>query len=498
MDRGSGILLHITSLPSKFGIGDFGPAAYHFVDFLKDTGQKYWQILPLSPTGAITCHSPYSSYSAFALNPLFISPELLIEEGWLKDTDIRSNASFPDNLIDYSAVSVFKGYLFNFVFDKFKEKLKKDKKYQQFLTEHRYWLDDLAFYLVAKENCEYKSFSEWPEDIRDRKKEVINEFQDKFADRIEKNKFLQYLAFKQWLLLKNYARKKGVKIIGDIPIYVDHDSVDVWTHRNIFKLELNGRAQFIGGVPPDYFSKTGQRWGNPVYDWSKLKGTDYDWWVKRIEHNIKLFDFIRIDHFRGFAQYWEIPVSEPTAVNGRWVDGPRSDLFTTLKKKIPQLPIVAEDVGLITDDVRELMKEFDFPGMKLLIFAFGDDMKKNPYLPHNYEENCLVYPGTHDNNTIKGWFKTEARESEKTNIEKYLNKKVSVDDINWEFIQMAMGSKANVAVSALQDVLGLGQEARMNKPGTIEGNWQWRFEPKRTLTMQIMKDLKKLTETTNR
>jgi 4-alpha-glucanotransferase len=313
------------------------------------------------------------------------------------------------------------------------------------------------------------------------------------SDRIEREKYLQFVFFEQWLSLKSYAREKGIQIIGDIPIYVHCDSVDVWTNPEIFKLDEEKKPAFVAGVPPDYFSETGQLWGDPVYQWNGLRDRGYSWWLKRVEHNLQLFDLVRIDHFRGFAAYWEIPAGEKTAVRGKWVDGPGDDFFKILVKRFPRLPIIAEDLGIITPDVRKLMNRFKLPGMRVLLFAFGDDLATNPYVPHNYIKNCVVYTGTHDNNTVKGWFEGEATQEDKGRLFRYLGREVSVEEIPWELIKLAMMSVANLAIIPMQDILGLGTEARMNRPSITEGNWEWQLLSDQ-LKSSVTERLREMTE----
>lgn len=497
MKRGSGILLHITSLPSRFGIGDLGPDAYRFVDFLAGSRQKYWQILPLNPTDAVNHHSPYSCLSAFAGNEFLISPEFMARDGWLDPSDIKDVPEFSRNRVDYREVIAYKKKLFASAFHIARAKLPENAEYQSFCRSEKYWLDDFALFITAKHHLQDQSWTQWPERLRDRTSDDLREAKGKFSVEIERAKFLQFLFFRQWKELRDHCREKGVEIIGDIPIYVNHDSAEVWTNRHLFKLEPNGEPQVVAGVPPDYFSETGQRWGNPVYDWPQLKKDGYEWWIRRIAHNLELFDHVRVDHFRGFAAYWEIPAAEKTAVNGYWAEGPRDDFFKVLLGKFPTIPIIAEDLGIITQDVRDLMNHFNFPGMKILQFAFGDDMKNNPYLPHNYVQNCLVYTGTHDNNTTRGWFEHDAREEEKINVAAYLSKTVSSKTIHWDLVRLAMSSAADVAILPVQDVLGLGKQARMNVPGTLRGNWRWRLSAQ-SLKKTVVDELAALTSETQR
>jgi 4-alpha-glucanotransferase len=495
--RGSGVLLHITSLPSPYGIGDLGPWAYRFADFLSETKQSFWQVLPLNPTSTAFGNSPYSSPSAFAGNPLLISPDLLVEEGLLSKSDIDGAPSFPSERVDYSAVTEYKHRLLRIAYENFRKRRGKDYEFKRFCDENSYWLDDYALFISLKEYFNEIIWSDWPEDIRDRNESAIMEWKKKLADRISMKKFFQYTFFKQWFSLKSYCNSKNVQIIGDVPIYVSLDSVDVWTNPQIFKLDENKRPTFVAGVPPDYFSKTGQLWGNPVYKWDALRESGYSWWIKRMEHNLKIFDTIRLDHFRGFFAYWEVPACEKTAINGKWIKVPVEDFLKTLFKRFPFLPIIAEDLGVITPDVREMMNRLDFPGMKLLIFAFGDDFPNSAYLPHNYTKNCVVYTGTHDNNTVKGWWRCEASPENKNRFFKYVGHEVSEENVHWEFIRLAMSSIANTVIIPMQDILGLGEEAKMNLPATTHGNWQWRLMPGQ-ITPSVSEKLREITETYGR
>lgn len=476
LTRLSGILLHISSLPSEFGIGDLGPKACQFIDFLTETKQTYWQILPLNPVDGIFGNSPYSSLSAFAGNTLFISPELLYRKGWLSQKDVEQKPLFPKGKVDYEQVRRYKENLLARAFKQFKKDPRSQEEYFEFCQEQSYWLNDFALFVVLKEKFTDKMWSRWSENIKERESQAVNEFQDKLCGDIEYVKFLQYIFFKQWGGLRNYAKERGIQIVGDMPIYVTPDSADVWTHPHLFKLKENGDPEFAAGVPPDYFSETGQRWGNPVYNWEKLKETGYAWWIERLRHNLKLFDLVRIDHFRGFVAFWQIPAQEKTAIHGEWIPGAADDFFGTLRRQFPHLPIVAEDLGLITPDVTEAMRRYGFPGMKILLFAFDGDLKTHPYIPENYEENCFVYTGTHDNNTANGWFKKDASIETKKRLAHYFGREITAEDIAWTLIECAMASRAKAAIFPMQDILSLNEEARMNKPGTVHGNWQWRLE----------------------
>jgi len=476
--RSSGILLHITSLPSKFGIGDFGPSAYRFVDFLSKANQRFWQILPLSPTDSVFGSSPYSSHSAFAGNMLLISPRLLVDDGFLEPEDVKDVPKFSSTKVDYDIVFTYKSKLFEKAYCNYKNQSDSKEEYEKFCQANDYWLDDYCLFLLLKEIYKDDEWSSWPVQLRDRTPEALQGIRLEHSDKIEKTKFLQYIFLKQWLLLKSYCNEKGINVFGDIPIYVNYDSADVWAHPEFFKLNEKKKPLCVSGVPPDYFSEDGQRWGNPVYDWDKLKEEEYQWWKDRMSHNFMLYDMIRIDHFRGFNAFWEIPVKEKTGKNGKWVEGPSDDFFASLKEYFGELPIVAEDLGVITKDVTATMDLFGFPGMKVLLFAFGEDIKTHPYIPENFTENFIVYTGTHDNNTVQGWYKHDASKKDKDNLTKYLNRPIDPANLHWDFINMAMNSKADIAIIPMQDVLGLGKSARMNKPSTTNGNWAWRIQSK--------------------
>ncbi len=490
--RGSGILLHVTSLPSPFGVGDLGPEAYRFINFLSESKQSYWQVLPLSPTMPVTCNSPYASTSAFAGSTLLISPELLVQDGFLDASDLHSVPEFPEHPVNYEAVHEFKRTLWERAYDRFKA-TRPDAAYESFCADERWWLDPFALFTALRNHFSGQAWSDWPEELRDRQPGALHAMQDQLSDQVEMEKFLQYLFFKQWDGLKRYCNQKGIQIIGDIPIYVNDDSADVWMNPELFKLDEQKKPVVVAGVPPDYFSKTGQRWGNPVYRWDVLKNSDYEWWARRIAASLRIADFVRVDHFRGFVSYWEVPATETTAINGSWVEAPAMDFFTHLSRRFPYLPIIAEDLGLITPDVKEVMHHFGFPGMKILLFAFGPDMPHNPYIPHNLSKNCVAYTGTHDNNTAKGWFDQEAWQGDRQRLFRYLGREISSDEVPWELIRLLMMSAADTVILPLQDVLGLGSEARMNTPGSKECNWAWRFRSDQ-LTPDVAGRLRDMTE----
>ena len=490
--RSSGILLHITSLPSPYGIGDFGPEAYKFADFLAETHQRFWQILPLNLTCTAYGNSPYSSFSAFAGSHLMISPERMVKDGFLLKTDIQSFPEFHKKKVDYTAVTKYKEKLFRLAYKKNIDNLTNHHDFQKFCNENSHWLNDFSLFISLKKHFKGAEWGHWPDELRDRQESAIKEWTENLRDHILHEKFLQYIFFNQWYSLKNYCDSINIKIFGDIPIYVNYDSSDVWAHPDIFSLDRDKSPVFVSGVPPDYFSATGQLWGHPVYNWDILKKSGYAWWIRRIEHNLKLFHLFRLDHFRGFVGYWEVPAGEKTAINGKWVKAPAEDFFKTLLKTFPHISIIAEDLGVITPDVKEIMKKFGFPGMKVLLFAFSDDLPTNPYAPHNHINNCVVYTGTHDNNTIKGWFKRELDHEGKKRLFEYLGREVSDKTVHWEIIRLAMMSVANMIIIPMQDILGLGETDRMNLPASTSGNWEWRLAPDQ-ISPSLIKKLSEMT-----
>lgn len=472
--RSSGILLHPTSLPGRFGIGDLGRQAYAFVDFLVDSKQSLWQILPLGPTGY--GDSPYQCFSAFAGNPLLIGPERLVEDGFLAAEAIEETPDFPTGRTDYGWVIDTKTQLLHQAFGHFQAHARAEQRqaFHQFAEAQADWLEDFALFMALKNYHvaqEGGVWNTWPEAIARRKPEALAAWGEKLSDEVAYHKFVQFLFFEQWGALKAYANGRGVRIVGDVPIFVAFDSADVWANPELFYLKEDGAPSVVAGVPPDYFSETGQRWGNPLYRWDRMAQQDYAWWARRLSMTLTTVDIVRIDHFRGFEGYWEIPASEPTAVRGRWVKGPGAAVFQAMRERLGELPIIAEDLGVITPEVEELRDRFDFPGMKILQFAFGGERNSN-FLPHNFVRNCVVYTGTHDNETTRGWYHNASTE-EQDHVRRYLAR--SGDDIAWDMIRLAFASVADMAVVPLQDVLDLGNEARMNYPSKESGNWQWRF-----------------------
>ncbi|CAN5325325.1 4-alpha-glucanotransferase [soil metagenome] len=489
--RSSGIILHITSLPSRYGIGDFGPSAYEFADFLKDTDQKYWQILPVNPVQEGSGFSPYSGLSAFAGNPLLISPDLLFKEGWVEHKDLIFESRAPGDRVEFSEVIEFKSNLFDIAFKNFHSRSMESQSYLDFEKAHQFWLDDYALFISLKNKFEQKMWTDWPQPFRDRDPQSMEEVKIELKEEINREKFLQYIFYEQWADLKKYCLNYNIHFFGDLPFYVGYDSADVWAKTEFFKLNENKQPITVSGVPPDYFSNTGQLWGTPVYDWEALEKENYEWWVKRIRHNLDMFDLLRLDHFRAFSAFWEVPFGEETAINGKWIKSPGETLFNILKKKYPDMPIIAEDLGDIDQDVRDLMKKFELPGMKVLLFAFGKDLPQNAYAPHHHVPNCIVYTGTHDNNTVRGWFENEADAEDKIRLSYYVNYLVNNKNVHEAMIRMAMMSVASIVIFPMQDILGLGQEAIMNKPSVAKGNWLWRLK-KEHITPEVISGLKDL------
>ena len=502
--RASGILLHPTSLPGEFGIGDLGPEAYKFVDLLADAKQRYWQILPLGPTGY--GDSPYQCFSAFAGNPLMISPERLIDDALIADGDLAGMPEFVAHKVDFGAVYKWKNQLLEKAFEGFHRVTSVDLrgKFETFCQENEFWLDDYALFRSIKATQDQKPWYEWPSELKLRDPRAMAAASESLFAEIQAQKFYQFLFFRQWFAVKEYANRCGIRIIGDIPIFIAADSADVWCNQNKFKLNADGTAKVVAGVPPDYFSKTGQLWGNPIYDWDAMRADGFGWWIARVHSTLQTVDVVRVDHFRGFAASWEVPGGDKTAENGRWVDVPGKELFVALRRSLGELPVIAEDLGVITPDVEELRDGFGFPGMRILQFAFGGDAK-NHDLPHNYIRNCVAYTGTHDNDTTVGWFKSQAgagstRDASEISREhdyclKYLNSDGS--EIHWDLIRAVWASVADTAIAPLPDLLGIGTEGRMNLPASESGNWHWRMT-KDSLTDEIIERLRDLTETYGR
>ena len=481
--RVSGILVHPTSFPSPYGIGDLGQGAYDFIDLLKETSQHIWQVLPLGPTGF--GDSPYQGPSAFAGQPLIISPQKLLEKGLLSKEDLQDIPSWDPHRIDYGQAITYKNALLRKAFANFPHTPDKTmlEDYELFCRTEKDWLDDYCLFMAGKDEHEGRCWLEWEDDLRDLTDASRKKWEAKLKDQIEYYRFVQYLFQSQWMELREYAHQNDVKIIGDVPMFVALDSADVWANRKYFQLDSKGYPLCVAGVPPDYFSETGQLWGNPLYDWDYMKKTGYSWWIERMKRQLKMVDYLRIDHFRGFESYWSVPAEEETAMNGEWVKGPREDLFTAMQKEIgANLPIIAEDLGVITPEVEQLRDHFSFPGMKVLQFGFGD-MNDHNYIPHFYTSvNCICYTGTHDNDTTKGWYMVQ-EEAVKDRIRRYGNTDGSC--VSLDFIRFAFSSIACIAIFPIQDLLLLGSEGRMNVPGVAASNWSFRYTQDQIQDWQI-------------
>jgi len=493
MHRQSGVLLHLTSLPSEHGIGDLGPGAAWFADFLHAAGQGLWQILPIGPTSPAIGNSPYSSFSAFAANPLLISPDLLIADGWMLPEDLDGRPSFPRDRCDYPEVEAYKLGILRRAFDRSRERLAAEPLYAQFREEHAVWLEDYCLFAAIKAEHGGRVWTGWPAELRDRDPAALEEARRRLAVTIEYMRFEQFLFFSQWKAFRKMLRARRIHLVGDAPIYVTFDSADVWANPDCFKLDSEKQPEFVAGVPPDYFSETGQLWGNPVFDWDRLRQRRFDWWVERVRHNVALYDFVRIDHFRGFAGYWEIPAGEKTAMNGRWVDAPGMEFFETLAASFPCLPIIAEDLGVITPDVRELRDRFGLPGMKIVQFCFGWGIGRNGDAPHNHVRNAVAYTGTHDNNTTRGWFRDELSDDDRARLFAYAGHAFGEREASWELLRLTWGSCAAFALCPMQDLLGLDRQARMNTPSKANGNWEWRLSWDQ-ITGELTSRLRDLTE----
>ncbi len=488
--RASGVLLHPTSFPSRFGVGDLGSEAYRFIEFLAESGQSIWQILPLGPTGY--GDSPYQCFSAIAGNPLLISLERLRDQGLLSDEDLDGLPEPPQH-VDFGWVIFSKLPLLKKAGAAFRTQVgtEQQEAFAEFCGDKADWLDDYAMYMALKDANNGDSWYTWETGVRLRKPDALEAARQTLSAKIFFHQFLQFQFFQQWHDIKRFANERGIQILGDLPIYVAHDSAEVWAHPDIFQLdEATGLPTAVAGVPPDYFSQTGQLWGNPLYNWQRLQEQDFHWWIQRFQAMLDCVDLIRIDHFRGFEAYWSVPQTETTAINGEWVQAPGQKFFTRLHEALGELPIVAEDLGLITPEVEELRDEFGFPGMKILQFAFDSDAE-NPYLPFNYCTNSVVYTGTHDNDTTLGWFNKRSPE-EQDRVRHYLGC-TSDDGIHWDLIRLAMSAVSDLAVTQLQDLLGLETESRMNSPSQELGNWSWRYEAG-ALTPEIRDRLRSMTE----
>jgi 4-alpha-glucanotransferase len=468
--RSSGILLHPTSLPGPDGIGDIGPEAYRWIDFLEECGCGLWQILPLNPTGY--GDSPYQSFSAFAGNPYLISPALLREDGLLSRPDLSDRPEFPEDEVQYGEAINWKVTLLDRAFANFKNQPDRELEaaYQDFKSTQAHWLQDYALFMTIKAQQGGVSWADWPQPLRKREPDALQAVIQNHSDQIESYKFRQFLFFRQWKALINYAHEKDILIIGDIPIFVAYDGSDAWSHPELFYLDEDLNPSFVAGVPPDYFSVTGQLWGNPLYKWNEHEKTGFAWWIERMRTTLQTVDIVRLDHFRGFSGYWEIPAGMPTAEVGRWVKGPGPQILEAFKNALGDLPIIAEDLGVITEDVHAMRDSHDLPGMKIFQFAFANT-PADPFLPHNYPHNCVAYTGTHDNDTARGWYES-APEQERDFFRRYVGR--SGENAAWDMIRAVWSSVAMFAIAPLQDFLNLDTEARMNFPGKPAGNWDWR------------------------
>ncbi len=475
--RKAGILLHITSLPGDYGAGDIGNKAFRFIDFLKESGQTYWQILPVNPVSGKSGYSPYSSSSAFAGNILLIDPEWLVKYRLISDESLNKLKFSSSGKADFKKAETFRMKLIDEAYRNFNMSTMPylREKFSQFCIRERYWLDDFVLFNILKREFKGQSWSKWPKKLRDRNTREIAFYKKKYKEEAEKEKFSQFLFFIQWISLKTYANNIGIKIIGDMSFYISYESADVWQNPEVFKLDDNKKMAGIGGAPPDYFSKTGQLWNMPVYNWDNLKKNDFSWWLNRIFKNMEWFDLVRFDHFRGFSGFWEVAAGEKTAINGRWMDAPGHDLFERLKKDLSFMPFIAEDLGDIDDKVYELRDNFGLPGMKVLQFAFNDTMERSIHLPHNFNINSVVYTGTHDNNTTRGWFENELNGDLKKRAEEYINKKLTNNNIQEEFVRLAYASVSKTAIIPLQDILRLGDSARLNNPSGSSDSWKWKL-----------------------
>ena len=499
--RSSGIVLHPTSLPGPYGIGDLGPAAHGFADSLADAGQTLWQVLPLGPTGY--GDSPYQCFSALAGNPLLISPAVLRDQGLIEPSALRDVPLFPVDETDFARVIPWKTALLEGAAERFFKRGKTPERaaYHDFCLSNASWLDDFALFMSVKQLHGGRMWTQWEAGIRRRDPPAVSAWQERLAGEMEVQKFLQFAFFQQWSELRAYCSGRGIRLMGDLPVYVAHDSADVWVNRQAFQLDGEGNPAVVAGVPPDYFSATGQLWGNPIYRWDVMARDGYGWWLDRLRAVLKMVDVIRLDHFRGFEAYWEVPATEKTAINGRWVKGPGAALFQALREGLGELPLVAENLGVITPEVEAIRAQFDLPGMSILQFAFGDDPQGPSFRPHNYPRNLVAYTGTHDCDTTVGWWTSEGRgESTRTAeaiarerefARRYLN--TDGREMHWEFIRALEASVADTVLIPLQDVLGLGSEARMNQPATLGGNWRWRCR-ERMLKPEMARRLRAMAE----
>ena len=481
--RASGVILHPTSLPGPYGIGDLGAEAYKFIDWLIEAGQSLWQVLPLGPTGF--GDSPYQCFSAFAGNTLLISPDELVKDELLSSGDLAGAPKFSAAKVDFGPVITWKNALLAKAYANYQDTLHAELKlgFASFCQQYAGWLEDYALFRAIKDEQGGVTWNQWPLPLRRREPVALAEARTRLREAVEAQKFYQFIFFRQWFAVKDYCRQHSIKIIGDIPIFVAFDSADVWCRPDQFKLDSAGNPTVVAGVPPDYFSKTGQLWGNPIYNWGRMEADGFQWWIGRVKATLELYDIVRVDHFRGFAASWEVPGGDKTAERGQWVPVPGKELFTAILRALGKLPVIAEDLGVITPDVEELRDGFNFPGMKILQFGFGGDAK-NIDLPHNYTKNCVAYTGTHDNDPVVGWFNSQAGKGSTRAADQIAKEhQFCLDylgsdgaEIHWDFIRALFASVADMGIVPLQDVLGLGTETRMNLPASDSGNWHWRFQ----------------------
>jgi len=503
--RGSGIMLHPTSLPGSFGVGDLGPEAFRFADFLASSGQSWWQTFPLGPTGY--GRSPYQTLSVFAGNPILISLEKIAKKGWLKSREIQSSILSNSSRADFERAEKFKNSCLYLAFEHYEKYAgaKEKSEFEKFSFSQSHWLNDFACFMALKKEFQGAPWWHWDKNLRNRQPGTVEKASKFFQLQIRFQKFLQYLFFQQWRDLKEYCLFRAIGFIGDVPIFLALDSADVWGNQKLFNLDNKGQPVIVAGVPPDYFSKTGQRWGNPLYRWAAHKNQHFDWWIRRFKMAFTLFDAVRLDHFIGYKRFWAIPSKEKTAVKGKWLPGPGSVFFKSVLKRLGPREFIAEDLGQVTKEVIALREEFKFPGMRILQFAFGNNKSSKFHLPHNYPKNCLVYPGTHDNDTIVGWFRDKGSASS-TRSKKQIREEIKFAleymksngrEVHWDMIRLALMSVANTAILQTQDILGLGSEGRMNRPGKPMGNWSWRLKPK-DLNQNVSKRLYYLTKIADR
>lgn len=488
LERKSGVLLHPTSLPGPDGIGDLGPEAYRWIDFLAKSGTQLWQILPLGPTGY--GDSPYQCFSAFAGNPYLVNPLLLVEDGLLDFSDLKQRPTFPVDEVEYGPVIAWKTELLDQAFLAYRASADEGLKseFNAFVEKNMSWIEDYALFMAIKESLGLISWTEWPQPLKTRQAQALDQARERLSETIEKHKFSQFLFFRQWARLREYASQKGIQIIGDMPFVISLDSSDVWANPKLFLLDEALNPTFVAGVPPDYFSATGQLWGNPLYNWKEHQRTNFAWWVARLRSILELVDIVRLDHFRGFAAAWHVPFGNPTAIEGEWISGPAVELFSELQRNFPDLPIIAEDLGVITPDVESLRDGFGLPGMKILQFAFSGD-PEDDFLPHHYPVNCFAYSGTHDNNTAQGWY-DDATMAERDFCRSYLNFEKD-GDAAWEMVRSVWQSVARCALAPMQDLIGLGASTRINMPGKMDGNWKWRMRTTH-LTNELIQKLRKI------